>query len=381
MQRSDPAATAGPATGPEDAGPATILVVDDELLARDTLHDLLAAQGYNVITAVDAEGAFRHLHEADLVLLDAMLPGKDGWAVCAEIKRDIDPLLPIIMVTARTAPDDVVRTFEAGADDYVPKPFQVAELTARIESRLRAHQTEQALQEANRQASQLAEQNYGLYEKALQDAEERANLLRELDHRVRNNLSVIMGLVSMERNRNEPRPTEQALESLENRLRAFLTAYEALRRRGYRGVPLREISERLAQRLRNASDPDGRVALELDCADLLVDEHTGFSLSLALNELIANALRHAFHDHPDPRLTITVDLPGEDIRIVVADNGPGIPPGTDIGTRGSGLSVVRSLVETELGGTVVIAQESVPSSTPHPGLHITLTTPFGGPEA
>lgn len=356
-------------------GSATILVVDDEMLARETLRDLLEGQGYEVITAVDADGAFRHLADADLVLLDAMLPGKDGWAVCTEIKEQ-DPLLPIIMVTARTGPEDIVRTFEAGADDYVPKPFQVAELAARIESRLRAHRTEQALQEANTQASQLAEQNYKLYEQALQDAEERANLLRELDHRVRNNLSVIMGLVGMERNRKPGRPTEEALESLDNRLRAFLMTYEALRRRGYLGVPLREIAERIAQRLRNARDPSGHVMLDIRGENVIADEHTGFALSLAMNELIANALRHAFRDHPEPRITIAIEPQGDTLGLTVTDNGAGIPPGTDLAARGSGLSVVRSLVEGELGGTVLIA---VPDDGK--GTRVALTCPFGGPEA
>ena len=126
--------------------------------------------------------------------------------LAAEIKDVHDPLLPIIMVTARTSPDDVVRTFAAGADDYVAKPFHVAELTARIESRLRVHRAEVAIKRANQQLRELADQNYQLYEQARRDAEERSLLLRELDHRVRNNLSVILGLLSMERNRRPPRP-------------------------------------------------------------------------------------------------------------------------------------------------------------------------------
>jgi CheY-like chemotaxis protein len=87
-------------------------------------------------------GGVRLPREVELVLLDAMLPGRDGWSICREIKDHHDAMLPIIMVTARTAPDDVVRTFAAGADDYVAKPFHVAELTARIESRLRVHRAE-----------------------------------------------------------------------------------------------------------------------------------------------------------------------------------------------------------------------------------------------
>src|SRR5512145_854175 len=184
---------------------ARILVVDDEPLARQMFTDLLEAQGFQVVSVARGEEAFAFLPEVELVLLDAMLPGRDGWSICREIKERHDPLLPVIMVTARTAPEDVVRTFMSGADDYVAKPFHVAELTARIESRLRVHRAEVAIKRANAQLRELADQNYQLYEQAHRDAEERALLLRELDHRVRNNLSVIMGLLSMERNRRPPR--------------------------------------------------------------------------------------------------------------------------------------------------------------------------------
>src|SRR5690606_23392033 len=116
-----------------------------------------------------------------LVLLDAMLPDRDGWSICRELKEEHDPLLPVIMVTARAATADMARTFEANADDYVTKPFQPAELVARIESRLRVRRMEQKLQE-------LASQNYQLYQQAANHAAEKEALLRELDHRVRNNL-------------------------------------------------------------------------------------------------------------------------------------------------------------------------------------------------
>ena len=99
------------AAAPTEQRPSTILVVDDEPLARQMFTDLLEAQGFRVISVARGEEAFSFLGEVELVLLDAMLPGRDGWDICREIKERHDPLLPIIMVTARTAPEDVVRTF------------------------------------------------------------------------------------------------------------------------------------------------------------------------------------------------------------------------------------------------------------------------------
>jgi two-component sensor histidine kinase len=347
---------AGTAPGGADAapsGPSTILVVDDEPLARQMFADLLEAQGFRVISVARGEEAFGFLPEVDLVLLDAMLPGRDGWSICREIKDHHDAMLPIIMVTARTAPDDVVRTFAAGADDYVAKPFHVAELTARIESRLRVHRAEIALKRANQQLRLLADQNYELYEKARADAEERALLLKELDHRVRNNLSVIMGLLSMERNRRPARPPGEALVSLEQRLRSFQLVHDALRRQNYRGVPAREIAERLAQRLRSAWDPDRRVEVRFDGEAGSLDERRGFALALALNELITNAFRHGFPDGRSGHLVIRLARRNDRVRVQIADDGIGVAS-TQVPNKviGSGRSIVDALVKEELDGDV-----------------------------
>lgn len=332
---------------------STILVVDDEPLARQMFTDLLEAQGFKVISVARGEEAFGFLPEVELVLLDAMLPGRDGWAICREIKQQHDATLPIIMVTARTAPDDVVRTFAAGADDYVAKPFHVAELTARIESRLRVHRAEVALKRANQQLRELADQNYELYEKARADAEERALLLKELDHRVRNNLSVIMGLLSMERNRRPARPAAEALATLEQRLRSFLLVHEALRRQNYRGVPAREIAEKLAQRLRNAWDPERRVEVQLEGDVGSLNERRGFALALALNELITNAFRHGFPEGRHGTLLIRLDRHDAQVQLQVADNGIGIASSQRTNrVIGSGRSIVDALVKDELGGDV-----------------------------
>src|SRR5690606_13862590 len=325
LDREARPSSAGDAQEGADDEPATILVVDDELYARQLLTDLLEAQGFRVVSVARGEEALSWVGAVDLVLLDAMLPGRDGWAICRELKERYDPLLPVIMVTARTTPEDVVRTFEAGADDYVAKPFHAAELTARIESRLRVHRAERELQRMNQRLAELANQNYQLYERARADADERALLLRELDHRVRNNLSVIMGLVSMERNRRPPRPAAEALASLESRLRSFITVHEALRRQNYRSVPVREIAERLAQRLRNSMAEDGRVRLEFEGDAPALNERQGFSLALAMNELITNALEHAFPDGRSGVVRIRVGEVDGEICVEIADDGIGMP--------------------------------------------------------
>jgi len=116
-----------------------ILVVEDEQHLADGLRYNLEAEGYAVEVAGTGEvGLQRLLHgePIDLLVLDVMLPGKDGFTVMDELRR-AGQFIPTLMLTARGHPEDVLRGFAAGADDYLPKPFELAILIARIRGLLR----------------------------------------------------------------------------------------------------------------------------------------------------------------------------------------------------------------------------------------------------
>jgi DNA-binding response OmpR family regulator len=117
-----------------------VLIVEDEQHLADGLKFNLEAEGYEVETVGDGETALetlaRNRKRFDAVVLDVMLPGKDGFEVAREL-REAGQYVPILMLTARSRPEDVLRGFEAGADDYVPKPFDLAILLARLSGLLR----------------------------------------------------------------------------------------------------------------------------------------------------------------------------------------------------------------------------------------------------
>ena len=115
-----------------------ILVVEDEPDLAFGLEDDLKVEGYEVEVAADGESAARRVREEDwdLVLLDVMLPGKDGFEVCRELRR-AGVRVPIIMLTAKAQETEKVFGLELGADDYVTKPFSPRELRARIKAVLR----------------------------------------------------------------------------------------------------------------------------------------------------------------------------------------------------------------------------------------------------
>lgn len=118
-----------------------ILIVEDERHLADGIRFNLEAEGYKADAVTDGESALEILLQTkretyDAVILDVMLPGIDGFEVATELRR-AEQFVPVLMLTARGRPEDVLRGFEAGADDYLPKPFELQILIARLNGLLR----------------------------------------------------------------------------------------------------------------------------------------------------------------------------------------------------------------------------------------------------
>ena len=115
----------------------TILVVDDDPALAEMIGIVLSGEGYQLEFCADGAAAVDRFHEVkpDLVLLDLMLPCKDGIQICTELRAESG--VPIIMLTAKGDPTDIVVGLESGADDYITKPFNPKELVARVRTRLR----------------------------------------------------------------------------------------------------------------------------------------------------------------------------------------------------------------------------------------------------
>jgi len=111
---------------------AKILVVDDDKTLLRFVGDYLAGEGHQVVSADRGTAALKEFYRErpDLVVLDVMMPGMDGWEVCARLRELADT--PIILLTAKASEADKLRGFRLGVDDYVTKPFSLAELSARL---------------------------------------------------------------------------------------------------------------------------------------------------------------------------------------------------------------------------------------------------------
>lgn len=137
-----------------------VLVVEDEAHLAQGLQFNLQAEGYSAEVVGDGEAATDRLLDKkeafDVVVLDIMLPGKDGFSVVSEL-RAARNYVPVLMLTARSRPEDVLKGFAAGADDYLPKPFDLSILLARLQGLLRRSQWMRGAHANNPEASQAAD--------------------------------------------------------------------------------------------------------------------------------------------------------------------------------------------------------------------------------
>ena len=126
-----------------------ILIADDEQLMRQLVIDFLKPEGYEILEASDGKEALEiyDKEHPDLILLDVMMPGYDGWTVCREIRRE--STVPIMMLTAKGEEIDQLFAYDLGADEYITTPFSPKILVAKIKALLRRSQNEQETHEAD----------------------------------------------------------------------------------------------------------------------------------------------------------------------------------------------------------------------------------------
>ena len=115
-----------------------ILFTDDDVKIRSAVKDYFTANGFDITTAENGEKAVElaDIHDFDLIILDVMMPIKDGFTVAKEIRR-VDKKIPILFLTAKNLEADKLKGFEIGADDYITKPFSMDELLARLNATIR----------------------------------------------------------------------------------------------------------------------------------------------------------------------------------------------------------------------------------------------------
>jgi two-component sensor histidine kinase len=330
-----------------------ILIVEDDPGTGQLLSEFLGSEGYDVRWTSDPEEALALVEQGvpDCVLLDVMLPPNNGYEVCRRIKAVQGLFTPVILLTGRNSVKDKVRGFEAGGDDYVVKPFINDELLIRVRSMIRIRMMEREQLRLSAELAMMVESNAQLYEQARDDAEIKAALLQELNHRVRNNLAAISGFLEMELSRSEPGQAQDVLQRATARVRSMAIVHDVLAAHENQLAPFRDVAERLARTIQPFYDPHMQATTTVSGDSLLIPPEQVSPLAMVLNELLTNSFRHAFRPGHSGTVDVVLEEKPAAYRLVVRDSGVGLSNDQEAAGRRSGQQVVRRIVGSYLKGT------------------------------
>lgn len=324
----------------------TILIVDDDPLNLDVLNDFLNREGFRVSVALSGKEALdrvTHL-KPDIIILDVMMPGMSGFEVCRRLKEDKTTKdIPVIFMTVLSETIDKVKGFELGAVDFVSKPVQVEEVAARLNTHLTLRRLRKDLEEKNlRLKAALSEKEV---------------LLKEIHHRVKNNLQIINSLINMQLRKTGNPETATVLEDVKNRVNSITLIHEKLyKSENLSGIDFCEyISTLTKQLLMTYQGRTANTRLNLDISDICLEIDQAIPCALIINELATNAMKHAFPKGRQGRVTVALKTSGTGkLRLTVADNGIGLPADFDVDNLETlGIQIIKALV-TQLRGVLQV---------------------------
>jgi two-component sensor histidine kinase len=321
-------------------GPPNVLVIG----SASRLRRALSRRGHHVAVAPLAEALDRIDERVEAVVIDAR--NAEALALCQRLKTRFQvPLLPIVILRPR--PRRVVGAI--APDAWLRSTTRGREIAARIEELVRIRRAERELARLNEALASLAAENGQLYERARHDASQTLALLRELQHRVRNNLAAIQALLVLERHRSPRRSLDEAIDVAIARIRGMAALQDAVSTDAG-AVTLATLARAITRNVVDVFGPTNVPLCEVH-GDAEVPANVGSSLAVALNELVMNAVRHSDAQN------VRVAIEGTDREVVVQviDDGRGIglpAPG------GGGLIIARTVIRNELRGTLDVVPAS-----------------------
>lgn len=326
--------------------PGTVLIIDDNHNNISVLSTLLSTYNYNVIGALNGEkGITMALNRMpDLILLDIMMPGMDGYQVCSELKnKEETKNIPIIFITALNEIKSVLKAFQYGAADYIVKPFEEAEVIARV----KAHS-----------------QNVILKKKLEEKAREMEQFAYHAAHDLKSPINIFSGFVSLLKNDEKFKDNSHLgkIEKTAIKLRKLVDSLLGLADTTQRILEFEEIDlENLIEEVKS----EFIESLEQKNARIIIENNIQFvadrtQMIILFRNLISNALKYSKEEVP-PQITIDANI-NDMVRINVNDNGLGFKPDkakemfdpfirlhTNVDGHGLGLSICSKIIEIHHG--------------------------------
>lgn len=321
---------------PADLGIPTVLVVDDTPANLGLVVECLEGKNLRVAVARDGDEALRRaeLVRPDLILLDVMMPGIDGFETCRQLKAmHTTQDIPVIFMTSLTQTDEKIKGFRAGAVDYVTKPLQMEEVAARVNTHLRLRALQKLQEEQNARLQKEVKTREQAEEALIEVVNAVRNVSNSIAHDLRTPLTELRSrlevlTLTLRRKGNEDTlpELEVALSDVDHVIRIFnallrLAEIDAgVRRSGFLPSDLGSIVSDAVEFYQPVAELRG-VALSLDCKGDLIGVGDPLLLAQAIGNLIDNALKFA---RDGGEIKVAAERVGDLIAVSIADDGPGI---------------------------------------------------------
>jgi two-component sensor histidine kinase len=321
-----------------------VLVVDDDPIVRLLARQTLEPDGFTLVEADDGTLAMDFFTKQlpDLVLLDVILPTVDGFTTCEKLRSlPGGAHIPVLMITGHDDVNSITRAYEVGATDFISKPINWLILKQRLRYMLRA--------------SQVLEELWDSQARLLSSLHEKDILLKEVHHRVKNNIQMISSLLNLQSRYIIDQEALEILRDSRNRIESIALVHEKLcRSQDLAHIAMSSYITELTSFLfhsyaKNRSQIE--LSIDIDAVELGID--TAIPLSLMINELVVNSLKHAFPGGRTGEITISLDkLDHRQLKLIFADNGVGFPPTVKFpDSKSLGLQLIQSLAE-QLAGDI-----------------------------
>ena len=369
-----------------------ILLVDDDPITLVCVAQALELEELEVVQAQSGNAAVRLLgaDRYDLIVTDLIMEVPNGLDLL-KLTKEHYPETAVIILTGFGDVRPAIEALRLGADDYLLKPCETDELVFRIKSCIHRSELKRSNNELERRIDERTEQLRAMNEtlkeeirrheraKVLlgQSLSEKELLLREVQHRIKNNLATITALINLEGVYPAKRSLSDSLSTLLQRVRAIYLVYEQASReqkvssRGYRAYVDTLVGDILQLAGRSSDD----IAMEIDIDEITLDLDTAIPLGLVLRELVSNSLSHGLSTAASGGVSIRLRALPEpsEYELIVADTGRGFPP--DFAPSGSatlGYQLIASLAE-QLGGILETSNDG--------GARVSLRFPMAAPQA
>ncbi|MCK5201252.1 MAG: response regulator [Spirochaetales bacterium] len=313
-----------------------ILIVDDEPNNQRSYERILEPLNLDIEKALSGHKALEvaYMHDFFLILMDVQMPDMDGFETASLIlEHPKTRHIPVIFITAM-AKDDTFEFegYKRGAVDYMTKPINDDILRSKIKIFLELYRQKKQLQESEKKIHNL------LNEKEM--------LLKEVHHRIKNNMFAIMTLLSMQSDSLDNPEAVIALQDASARVESMMVLYNKLyRTENYKEVSIKDYLSKLIEEILQLFPDRQNIRVEIQIDDFLIGSKQMFPLGLIINELLTNAMKYAFAGRDNGLIEVDIIKKENYVTFTFKDNGIGMPGSLNYSdeNKGFGLTLIELL--------------------------------------